>query len=78
MNRRDGTVEISTLDEPRVELGEMIRDVRAGLSTTPKDLSPWPKYLSDVEGSRLFEEITELLEYYQTRAESSILQERVR
>ncbi len=54
----------------------MARDVRAGLLGEPKDLSPWPKYLYDAEGSRLFEKITELPEYYQTRAELSILRDR--
>lgn len=54
-------------------LEQMIRDVRAGLLSDPKDLSPWPKYFYDEEGSRLFEEITRLPEYYQTRAELSIL-----
>lgn len=54
----------------------MAKDVRKGLSSEPKDLSPWPKYLYDAEGSRLFEEITHLPEYYQTRAERSILERR--
>lgn len=65
---------ISTLDEPGVILEEMVRDVRAGLSTEPKDLSMYPKYLYDDEGSRIFEEITNVPEYYQTGAELSILQ----
>jgi L-histidine Nalpha-methyltransferase len=55
---------------------EMAHDVRAGLLATPKDFSPWPKYLYDAEGSRLFEEITGLSEYYQTRTEASILRQR--
>ncbi|MDQ3841154.1 MAG: L-histidine N(alpha)-methyltransferase, partial [Actinomycetota bacterium] len=54
----------------------MARNVRAALLSTPKDLSPWPKYFYDERGSELFEEITELPEYYQTRAELSILQEK--
>ncbi|QIN85210.1 L-histidine N(alpha)-methyltransferase [Rubrobacter tropicus] len=54
----------------------MARDVGSGLSTTPKDLSPWPKYFYDAEGSRLFEEITAQPEYYQTGAELSILKSR--
>ena len=54
----------------------MARDVRAGLSAEPKDLSPWPKYFYDAEGSRLFEEITAQPEYYQTGAELSILKQR--
>lgn len=54
----------------------MAEDIRRGLTSTPKDLSPWPKYLYDGEGSRLFEEITRLPEYYQTRTETSILRRR--
>ena len=50
------------------------QDVIAGLSERPKRLSP--KYFYDEAGSRLFEEITELPEYYPTRAELSILRER--
>src|SRR5215208_8480622 len=55
---------------------QMIKDVRAGLLSTPKDLSPWPKYFYDERGSKLFEEITTLPEYYQTRTELSILEEK--
>src|SRR5689334_19467946 len=47
-------------------------DIIAGLSARPKRLSP--KYFYDEAGSRLFEEITELPEYYPTRTELSILQ----
>ena len=46
-------------------------EVLRGLSSRPRSLSPWLFY--DVEGSRLFEEITELPEYYVTRAEREIL-----
>jgi L-histidine N-alpha-methyltransferase len=52
----------------------MARDVRAGLSADPKELAP--KYFYDELGSQLFEQITELAEYYPTRAERSILTER--
>jgi L-histidine Nalpha-methyltransferase len=52
----------------------MARDVRAGLSAQPKELSP--KYFYDERGSQLFERITELSEYYPTRAEREILAER--
>jgi len=45
-------------------------EVRAGLTSTPKTLSPWLFY--DEEGSRLFEAITELPEYYLTRAERDL------
>ncbi len=46
-------------------------DVRAGLASTPKVLPP--KYFYDGRGSELFEDITRLPEYYQTRAEAGIL-----
>jgi L-histidine N-alpha-methyltransferase len=49
----------------------MARDVREGLSASPKELSP--KYFYDERGSLLFEQITELEEYYPTRAERAIL-----
>jgi L-histidine N-alpha-methyltransferase len=49
----------------------MERDVRHGLMSTPKELPP--VYFYDDRGSRLFDEITRLPEYYPTRAERSIL-----
>jgi L-histidine N-alpha-methyltransferase len=50
------------------------RDVREGLSSTPKRLAT--KWHYDEEGSRLFSAITELPEYYLTRRERAILEER--
>jgi dimethylhistidine N-methyltransferase len=47
-------------------------DVMAGLSAEPKRLPP--KYFYDALGSRLFEEITRLPEYYPTRTETAILE----
>ena len=52
----------------------MRRDVCAGLLAEPKELAP--KYFYDDRGSQLFEQITELPEYYPTRAERAILVER--
>jgi dimethylhistidine N-methyltransferase len=49
-------------------------DVVAGLTETPKRLSP--KYFYDSAGSALFEQITTLPEYYPTRTEIGILRER--
>ena len=49
----------------------MARDVRLGLTAKPKELAP--KYFYDERGSQLFEQITELHEYYPTRAEREIL-----
>lgn len=46
-------------------------DVRVGLSATPKHL--FPKYLYDELGSRLFEAICAVPEYYLTQAEHEIL-----
>lgn len=46
-------------------------DARAGLTASPKTLPP--KWLYDEHGSELFEKITQLDEYYPTRAERSIL-----
>jgi L-histidine N-alpha-methyltransferase len=53
---------------------EMASDVRDGLSAWPKELAP--KWFYDERGSQLFERITELEEYYPTRAERSILADR--
>jgi len=76
MGRVNGSIRISILDEPVVGLDRMVQDVREGISSTPKDLSRWPKYFYDAEGSKLFEEIMELPEYYQTRTEYAILEDR--
>jgi L-histidine N-alpha-methyltransferase len=54
---------------------QMVRDVREGLTKVPKELSP--KYFYDERGSELFEEITQLPEYYLTRAEKSLLERRI-
>ncbi len=50
----------------------MEADVRAGLTSTRKQLPP--VYFYDDRGSRLFDEITRLPEYYPTRAERAILE----
>ncbi|MER5194428.1 L-histidine N(alpha)-methyltransferase [Streptomyces sp. NPDC002755] len=49
-------------------------DVQHGLTDTPKTLPP--KWFYDAHGSELFERITELPEYYPTRAEREILVDR--
>lgn len=46
-------------------------DARAGLTAAPKVMPP--KYFYDARGSRLFEEIARLPEYYPTEAEREIL-----
>ncbi len=50
------------------------RDVRQGLTRTPKSLPP--KWFYDSVGSDLFDRITRLPEYYPTRAEAQILRDR--
>lgn len=52
-------------------LQEMADDVRRGLTGERKELPP--KYFYDARGSRLFERITRLPEYYLTRTERGIL-----
>jgi len=50
---------------------KLLSDVLKGLSATPKHLPS--KYFYDDEGSRLFQKIMALPEYYLTRAEVEIL-----
>jgi L-histidine Nalpha-methyltransferase len=59
---------------PDQYLDALRADVRAGLTAIPKTLPP--KYFYDAQGSKLFDEITRLPEYYLTRAETSILEQR--
>ncbi len=65
----DVTVDVHLSDD---HLADALRaDVFAGLLATPKTLPP--KWFYDARGSELFERITELPEYYPTRAERRIL-----
>ncbi|MET7686850.1 L-histidine N(alpha)-methyltransferase [Streptomyces sp. NPDC005483] len=59
-----------TLPEDATEAA-LRADVLKGLHHTPKTLPP--KWFYDAHGSELFEQITELPEYYPTRAEREIL-----
>ncbi|MBD2258711.1 L-histidine N(alpha)-methyltransferase [Pseudanabaena sp. FACHB-2040] len=54
------------------QAAEAGQDVISGLSQTPKSLPP--KYFYDDRGSLLFEQITQLPEYYLTRTETAILE----
>jgi len=66
------TIEVHLSPE---ELRAALRaDVAAGLTSTPKELPP--KWFYDGRGSDLFDQITRLPEYYPTRCERSILEER--
>ena len=58
---------------PAIASSPVAVEVLNGLTERPKTLSPWLFY--DQKGSQLFEEITELPEYYVTRTERQILAE---
>jgi L-histidine N-alpha-methyltransferase len=57
--------------DEHTRLKAMAEDVRKGLSARPRWLPP--KYFYDAAGSRLFDEITRLPEYYLTRVEEALL-----
>ena len=67
---RFSLVELDT----ETHLASLAFEVRAGLTATPKRIPC--RFFYDEVGSRIFEEICELPEYYLTRAESEILQHR--
>jgi L-histidine N-alpha-methyltransferase len=55
-----------------IDRAELVRDVARGLAMPQKELDP--KYFYDETGSALFEQITELPEYYLTRSERRLLE----
>lgn len=55
---------------PAAQQSPLGAEVLRGLTAQPKSLSPWLFY--DERGSQLFEQITELPEYYLTRTERAI------
>lgn len=61
--------------EVRGDVATTLSEIRAGLSRPLKELPS--KLFYDERGSRLFEEITRLPEYYLTRAEHVLLEEHV-
>ena len=63
---------VSVLLDPDWASGGLVDDVRRGLGSVPRTLRP--RWLYDEEGSRLFDEITRLEEYYPFAAERSILE----
>src|SRR6202142_3424417 len=69
------TIDFQTLEAkslaPLVAGEALIDEVWSGLLKRPRSLVPWMLY--DSEGSRLFECITTLAEYYPTRTERAIL-----
>jgi L-histidine N-alpha-methyltransferase len=67
---------IDTLLTPEDLFVALRSDVRDGLSAPPGHRSLPPKWFYDERGSKLFDEITRLPEYYPTRRERSILSDR--
>ena len=65
---------VATLEAPPVLVSTAIdavaAEARRGLTSAPKSLAPWLFY--DEAGSRLFEQITTLPEYYLTRTERDL------
>ncbi|MFN2540194.1 MAG: L-histidine N(alpha)-methyltransferase, partial [Mycobacteriales bacterium] len=61
------SVEVRRAPDP----GRLAADVRLGLTKSPVEIPP--KWFYDDKGSQLFDEITELPEYYPTRTETAIL-----
>jgi len=64
-------VHLDVLLGPRDLRRALEQDVRLGLGRRPRELPP--KYFYDARGSRLFDAITRLPEYYPTRREREIL-----
>ena len=65
------TAAAAVLDVTQIALTHPVADAtRRGLTATPKSLPPWLFY--DATGSRLFEQITALPEYYLTRTERDL------
>ena len=57
--------QIAVYLSPEQQREELCKEVAAGLVGHPKELSP--KWLYDEQGCELFEQITQLAEYYPTR-----------
>jgi L-histidine N-alpha-methyltransferase len=70
LRRPDPVYRIRT---PKETVAAMAAEVREGLLRSPLPELPC-KYFYDERGSELFERITELPEYYQTRTETAILE----
>ena len=68
------TLTVDVLVGPEERRRAAAADVRAGLAGSPRTIPP--VWFYDEVGSRLFDRITRLPEYYLTRAERSILEER--
>lgn len=67
--------QVSSLADPQPQADDLLEDVLAGLSRTPKRIPS--KYFYDHRGSELFEAITRQPEYYLTRVEQALLDMRM-
>jgi dimethylhistidine N-methyltransferase len=65
-----------TISSTQPELQQFAEDIKEGLSGVPKSLSS--KYFYDDEGSRIFQDIMKLPEYYLTRCEFEIFREQTK
>jgi L-histidine N-alpha-methyltransferase len=73
MNARFEIVPGRRSSDGRSAMVAMAREVRSGLSKRPRSISP--KYFYDAVGSKLFDAICDLPEYYVTRSERALLEE---
>ena len=70
----DAGLDTPANDQARpVQAGGFERDMARALAVRPRAISP--KYFYDAQGSRLFDQICELPEYYPTRTELGILRD---
>ncbi|MFP5308493.1 MAG: L-histidine N(alpha)-methyltransferase [Actinomycetes bacterium] len=65
-------ITVERLSTPRSLRAQLEDDLAVGMADDPRWLPP--KYFYDAVGSALFEDITELEEYYPTRTETAILE----
>jgi L-histidine N-alpha-methyltransferase len=68
-----GRFEMRRAERPGDRIATMRRELHAGLARPPRSIPP--KYFYDQEGSRLFDAICRLPEYYLTRAEYALLEQ---
>jgi dimethylhistidine N-methyltransferase len=77
MGRQEGKSRVSrtpvSFHDLHPSAADLATDVLAGFSRAQKSIPP--KYFYDAEGSRLFDAITELPEYYPTRTETAMLRD---
>lgn len=70
---RQGTVTPDFIQTSSPDSDDPATEIRAGIAAASAQIAPW--YLYDQVGSRLFDVITQLPDYYPTRTERAILAE---